>query len=103
MLGALVPLARYKASVFLGYKVMNTKRLGVTNVNLWSPNKRDALFFDQIATGSLEKELSEVADPAVRADWEFLASNDYVVEYKYDMAGRKGGLILGGQRAAEVD
>jgi hypothetical protein len=82
---------------------MNIKRLGVTDVNLWSPNKRDALFFDQIATGSLEKNLSGVTDPAVRADWEFLASNDYVVEYKYDMAGRKGGLILGGQRAAEVD
>jgi hypothetical protein len=82
---------------------MNAKRLGVTDVNLWSPNKRDALFFDQIAAGSLEKSLSEVTDPAVRADWEFLASNDYVIDYKFDMAGRKGGLILGDQRVAEVD
>lgn len=83
--------------------MLDPKRLGITDVALWVPTKRDVLLFDQIVIYDLEKSLSEVHNQTTRADWDYLASEGYVVPYSIKMSGRKGSLAIDGQSVATVN
>ena len=83
--------------------MVEPKHLGVTDIDLWSPSKRDALFFDQIVVGNLEKSISKVENSVVRADWDYLASEGYVISSSYEMSERKGSLVLDGRPIVAVD
>lgn len=78
-------------------------QLGVTDIALWLPNKRDILFFDRLAVGHLDRGLSELLDPAVRADWEFLVRSNIVSEFRYHLDGRCGTLAVGADSTIPVD
>ena len=77
--------------------------LGITDVDLWLPDKKLGLFFDKIVVGSLDTGLPKVQDLAVRADWEYLANQGFVVEYGYKINGREGLLLLEGEPVGEVN
>lgn len=82
---------------------MTSLSLAVTDLGFWKPNKRDLLWFDQVAIGSLAEKLPDVQDQSVRVDLEYLASEGAITSYRYKMSERKGKLYLGEREIADVD
>lgn len=67
---------------------------GVTEPGYWAPKKRDALFFDHIALRHFD--FSGISDPGVRADYEFLASREYLTSVP-PLVGPDGDPLSGGK------